>query len=196
MKNRFVHLLALTALAASFAIGTAKAAEQPPVVEHEHDTTNGTIKHEEPHSDSAAKIHCVDPHACCAESEKVLETLQTLTKAYIHGDVKTIETHLDEHCTTFDENTGKLVTGKANVVADLKRKFEKYAPTGETPLLTFTIDHPYAKVTGDTAVVTFVAYREIGGRNPIKQKSSVTDIFVKHDGIWKKVHYRGAWKKV
>lgn len=169
------------------------AADTPPAA-HEHTTANGVVKHDEPHS-GHAKVSCVDPHACCAESEKVLETLQTLVTAYIHGDVATIEKHLDDNCTTFEESTGKLMSGKANVVADLKRKFEKFAPGGETPLLTFTIDQPYAKVNGDTAVVTFVAYREIGGKHPIKEKSHVTDIFVKHDGVWKKLHYRGSWKK-
>lgn len=170
-----------------------EAADAPVI--HEHQTSAGTIKHDESH-EGHSKVHCVDPHACCKESEKVLDTLQTLVNAYIHCDVKTIQDHLDDNCTTFDETTGKLVTGKENVVADLKKKFERYAPNGETPLLNYTIDHPYAKVNGDTAVVTFVAYREIGGKHPVKEKANITDVFVKHNGVWKKLHYRGAWKKI
>lgn len=189
-----MHALWMTLAAILWCInGIAIAAEESAT--HEHDTAGGTVKHDEPHA-NLASVHCIDPHACCKESEKVLDTLQTLVKAYIHGDVKTIEQLLDDNCTTIDDNTGKLVSGKANVVADLKKKFEKYAPNGETPLLKFTIDHPYARVNGDTAVVNFVAYREIGGKHPLKEKSEVTDVFVKHEGVWKKLHYRGAWKKV
>lgn len=188
--KRTVQVLTLCSALFTFA-GNPVAAAETPVPSHEHDA----VTHAEPHG-AHAKVECVDPHACCAESEKVIETLQTLTKAYIHSDLKTIEEHMDDHCTTFDESTGKLVTGKENVLSDLKAKFVRYAPDGETPLKSFTIDHPYAKVTGDTAVVTFVAYREIGGKHPVKQKSNVTDVFVKHEGVWKKLHYRGAWKKI
>lgn len=145
--------------------------------------------------DKSCKISCVDPHACCAESEKVLDVLQQLVKAYSSGNLKTYEEYLDESCTTFDENTHKLISGKNNVMSDLKAKFERYAPNGPTPLLSFTIDHPYAKVSGDTAVVTFIAFREVGGKHPYKEKCNVTDIFIKHGDSWKKMHYRGAWKR-
>ena len=190
-----VQVLALCSALFGFSQMSVSAAEPAPPPTHEHKSHVGApVCEEKP--DGHAKVHCVDPFACCAESEKVIETLQTLTKAYIHGDIKTIEEHLDDNCTTFCEDTGKLVTGKVNVIADLKGKLEKLSPTGETPLLSFTIDQPYAKVNGDTAVVTFVAYREIGGKHPLKQKSHITDIFVKHNGVWKKLHYRGAWKKI
>jgi hypothetical protein len=144
---------------------------------------------------SQVKVHCVKPHAACSESEKVIETLQLLVKAYIAGDLKTYEEYLDDNCTTFQEDSKKLLSGKANVLADLKDSFEQNKPDGERPLLSFTIDQPYAKVTGDTAVVTFIAYRSVGGVHPFKEKSHVTDIFVKKDGKWKKLHYRGRWQK-
>lgn len=150
---------------------------------------------EEAKTDAECKVHCVKPHAACSESEKVLETLQLLVKAYTAGDLKTYEEYLDDNCTTFQEDTKKLVAGKANVLAHLKDSFAQNKPGGEHPLLSFTIDQPYAKVTGDTAVVTFVAYRSVGGAHPVKEKSHVTDIFVKKDGKWKKLHYRGRWQK-
>lgn len=143
----------------------------------------------------SCKISCVDPHACCIESQKVLDVLEKLVKSYSSGDLKTYEAYLDDQCTTFDESSHKLISGKANVLEDLKTKFARYSPEGPTPLLSFTIDHPYAKVSGDTAVVTFVAYREIGGKHPYKEKSNITDVFIKHGNDWKKLHYRGAWKK-
>lgn len=145
--------------------------------------------------DEDCKVDCVDPHSCCDEAKKVIDTLQLLVKAYTHGDLKTYEEYLDDNCSTFSENTKKLVSGKQNVLAALKRTFDEHQPGGPEPLLSFTIDQPYAKVTGDTAVVTFVAYRSIGGAHPTKEVSHVTDIFVKHEGKWKKLHYRGKWQK-
>lgn len=193
MRRRYTNriMLALIALSTSasqiaVAADTTTSTQAPSKEE-----SSSSLKPNEP-----CKISCVNPHTCCAESEKVLEVLQTLVKAYSSGDLKTYEEYLDEHCTTFCENTHKFISGKANVLNDMKTKFEKYAPGGPTPLVSFTIDQPYAKVTGDTAVVTFIAFREIGGKHPYKEKSSVTDVFVKHNGTWKKLHYRGAWKKV
>jgi hypothetical protein len=142
------------------------------------------------------KVHCVEPSTACSESEQVVETLKAMIKALTTGDLNAYESYLDEGCTTFDERTKKLIVGKQAVIEDMKAKFQRYGPDGVTPLLSYTIDHPYARVTGDTAVVTFVAMRELGGPHPVKEKSHVTDVFVKHDGKWKKLHYRGMWKRV
>ena len=142
------------------------------------------------------KIDCVEPTAACSESARVIETLKVMTSALTKGDITTYEEYLDEGCTTFDERTKKLVAGREAVIADLKQKFVRYSPTGETPLISYTIDHPYAKVTGDTAVVTFVAVRETGGAHPSKEQANVTDVFVKRGDKWKKLHYRALWKKV
>ncbi len=140
-------------------------------------------------------VKCVQPHACCEESKKVIETLQTMVKALNNHDWTTYETYLDEHCSTFDENTKKLIAGKENVLAEMRAKIAKYQSEGH-PFVHVTIDHPYAKVIGDTAVVTLKAIREYGGKHPFKEECKVTDIFVKHGDTWKKCHFRGAWKRV
>jgi ketosteroid isomerase-like protein len=147
-------------------------------------------------TDEFGKVECVDPTACCKEAEKVLEVLQLLVKAYATGDLKTYETYLDDHCTTFDENTKRVLHGKQAVLTELKTIFAEHAADGIKPLKTFTIDQPYAKVHGDTCVVTFVATKELGGEHPIKQKAHVTDIFIKRGDTWKKLHWRGRWTKV
>ncbi|MBX9571774.1 MAG: nuclear transport factor 2 family protein [Candidatus Obscuribacterales bacterium] len=160
---------------------------------HEHAVDAKSVVHAA--NATECKIDIFDPHVACAESQKVLDVLHKLVKAYSSGDMKTYEEYLDDHCTTFDEDTKKLVSGKANVLHDIEARVHKFAPDGPTPLKTFTIDQPFAKVMGDTAVVTFVAYREVGGAHPSKQKCHVTDVFVKRGETWKKLHYRGAWKK-
>lgn len=143
------------------------------------------------------KVKCVDPHACCAESAKVIDVLQELVKSINNGDWKTYESLLDEHCSTFDENSHKLIAGKENVVTDMRKRVELYAHQGH-PFVSVTIDQPYAKVMppGDTAVVNFKAIRTYGGKHPFKEECHATDIFVKHGDTWKKCHFRGAWKRV
>ncbi len=143
-------------------------------------------------------VSCVDPHACCRESEKVLEILQLLCRAYAAGDLKTFEKYLDDNCTTFNETSKTLLTGKQAVLADLKQVYSEHAPGGEKPLLSFTIDQPYAKLSGDgsTCVVTFVATKETGGVKPIKERANITDIFIKRADGWKKLHWRGRWEQV
>ena len=141
-------------------------------------------------------ISCLDPHACCAESQKVLEILQKLVTAYSQGDLKTYEAYLDDHCTMFDEGTKKFISGKDQILDELKTSFAEHAPGGSKPLKSLTIDQPYAKVTGDTCVVTFFATKDIGGEHPHIERAHVTDIFVKRADGWKKLHWRGRYEPV
>lgn len=146
--------------------------------------------------DSAGvKISCTNPHAACVESEKVLDTLKILFSAYSKGDFETAGKYMDEDCTTFDEATKTLIVGRKAVLADLKQKIHGWE-ISDSPLTSYTMERPYAKVDGDMAVVSFLAIKEFGGKHPQKFKSHCTDIFKKEDGRWKKVHYRSNWKEV
>ena len=142
------------------------------------------------------KISCIDPHAACSDSEHVLDTLKILFTAYSKHDIATASEYMDADCTTFDEGTKTLITGRKAVLADLKQKLEQAETNTDSPLLSYTIEHPYAKVMGNTAVASFVAHRELGGEHPKKLEAHCTDIFVKEDGKWKLLHYRRSWKEV
>lgn len=141
------------------------------------------------------KISCVDPHAACTESEHVLDTLKILFKAYSKGDFETAAKYMDDGVTTFDESTKTLIVGKEAVIKDLKSRIQVWE-SSDSPLVSYTMEHPYAKVTGDVAVVSFVAVKVFGGKHPQKLESRCTDIFKKENGKWKKLHYRSSWKEV
>lgn len=166
-------------------IASEKQEGQPAA--HDHKAVNG-------HDHCA--IHCIEPYAACSESEKVVDVLRLITKALAHGDLNTAAEYMDEKCTAFDAGSKKLIVGKDALLKELHRKFEEHGPGTAEPLVSYTIDHPYAKVTGDVAVVTFVALKEYGGKKPQKLESRSTDIFVKREGKWKKMHYRSNWKRV
>ncbi|MBI4534353.1 MAG: nuclear transport factor 2 family protein [Candidatus Melainabacteria bacterium] len=141
-------------------------------------------------------ISCIDPHACCEESKKVIGILHNLLAAYTVGDLKAYEEYLDDNCSMFEEGTKRLIAGKASVMSELRKHFNDFNAGGSTPLVNLTIDQPYAKVTNDTCVVTFSAMREIGGAAPRKEQAQITDVFIKRDDQWKKLHWSGKWEPV
>jgi ketosteroid isomerase-like protein len=148
------------------------------------------------HSSTLCKIECGEPLAMCTEGEKVIEVLKLLADAYARGDLTTYEKYLDDGCTTFDEASKRLIVGKQAVLEHLKERFQQFGPESETPLLSYKIEHPYARVNGDTAIVTFVAVTQVGGKHPYTAENHITDIFVRHGNTWRKLHYRGHWRKL
>lgn len=152
------------------------------------------VAHVKRHTAHYKKVVCSNPHAACEESEKVIETLKLLSHLYSEGKFDEMSNYIDDGITTFDEKKNKLIVGKEAVVSEIKTRWNAAHSSG-SPIVNYTINHPYAKVTGDQAVVTFEAVKTIGGKNPETMVSRCTDIFVKKDGTWKKLHYRSCWKK-
>lgn len=140
-------------------------------------------------------IACIKPNAACKEAQVVIDTLMKISKAYSHGDFDSFGSYLDDEVTILDKKTKKVIVGKKAVLADVKKRWEK-AHIGPKPVISYTIEHPYAKVMGNTAVVTFKAIKVIGGGKKHKTYvSKSTDIFVKKEGKWKKLHYISNWKR-
>lgn len=159
-----------------------------------------TGKHEASAAEHTGKrvchVSCTDPHAACEESQKVIDTLNHLCKSLSEGDFDTVSQYLSEDVTTVDDKTNKTIFGRDAVLADMKQKYEKSLEATDGGSITYTIEQPYAKVTGKYATVTFLARKTLSGKNPVSYESHSTDVFVKEGDKWKKLHYRGAWKKI
>ena len=141
-------------------------------------------------------VSCVEPIAT-SDADGVIDVLKAITKALADHDFAALASHLDVNCTTYNESTHKLVVGRDAIINDVKASVEAEERKLKVPPISFTIDHPYVIVTGDQAVVTFVLIKEIGGANPVKFASHTSDVFIKRDGQWKKLHFCGdAWKKM
>lgn len=147
-------------------------------------------------SKTDCKIKCVDPHAACEESAKVIQVVLNMYKAYSEGDLDTLAKYLDKDCTTFDEGTKKLISGRDAVLAEIKGWLNKNSSTANAPLIAYTIEHPFCQVSNDQAVVTFTALKELGGEHPRKFKSRCTDIFRKDGESWVRTHYRSNWTEI
>ena len=142
-------------------------------------------------------VTSVAPYSCDEEASKVVALVEKITRALAHRDFNAMAQYMDERCTTYDESTRKLVVGRDAVIADVKRKLKEEEQRVHEPITQFTIDRPFARIKGDEAVVCFVLIKELGGQHPKRYESGCTDIFVKKDGEWKKLHYRGDdWKLI
>jgi hypothetical protein len=142
-------------------------------------------------------VSCIEPHGCCAESDKVIGVLRTLVDAYVKCDVNGVAQYLDENCTGFSERTKRLVVGKENILNELQKLRSEHAAEGSSPLISFTIDQPYARLApdGQECTVMFWAKRKFGGEHPLTEEKHAIDVFVKRGDAWKMLHCVGVWKK-
>ncbi len=132
-----------------------------------------------------------------AESQAVIKVLNAITRALADHDFKAMAKYLDKDCTTYDESSHKLVVGRDAIISDVESKVNQEEEKLKAPPIKFEVDRPYVQVTGERAVVSFVLIKEIAGEHPARYESHCSDIFVKRDGNWKKLHYCGdAWKEI
>lgn len=181
--NYMTRLVLLTAAAALFA---------PSVLAGEPtNEPTATAKTEE---GPTCKVTCGQPLSEeCEESKKVIETLRKIFEAYGRHDLKSAAEYIADDCTGFSDDR-KLIVGKKAILEQIEKNIIERSKDKDSPLLSYTIDKPYAQVTGDTAIVTFVAYKSYGGQHSHQMISHCTDIFVKRDGKWLASHYRRSWK--
>ncbi len=144
------------------------------------------------------QVHCIEPHAACSESQKVIDTLHEMAKAINKGDFEHFSEYFDENVTTFDDITKKLLVGKKAVIARIKERYEDSVRDAENHAVSYTIYQPYAKVHdgGKTASVTCVLRKVVGGKHPVVFESHDTKVFVKEGEQWKELHSQGQWKKI
>jgi ketosteroid isomerase-like protein len=163
-------------------IGNVNAADQPQPISKSQQLT-------------ACKFECVNPRANDPESAQVIEAVQKFLKAYVTGDYQTCEDYTDDDCTTFDEGDNRIIVGKAASLEDMKHRMERNV-NQDSPLESYTVRELQAKLTGNVAVVTFVAVRTFGGKFGHKDESRCSDIFVKRGDKWKLRNYRSDWRSV
>ena len=65
------------------------------------DTTDGAHCHIK--QETYKKVSCDNPHAACAESERVIETLKLMSHLYTEGKFEEYSKYIDTDATTFDE---------------------------------------------------------------------------------------------
>jgi len=141
-------------------------------------------------------VSTIDPHPACSESGVVIDVVQKFNHSYTHGDLKTCSELIDDNCTTFDDETKKLIVGKQAILDHMKEKWAAHSPGSNSPLDSFIITAPYAEVKGDSATVIYVAVKKYGGAYPAKFESHINCVYVKKDGHWLMSHYKSSWKRV
>jgi hypothetical protein len=201
-KNVFI---AMATLLAAMSVSSVKCAE--PEQNAKPQSTNdsraakrqATNLEQDPNRQptNICRIICLQPDITNPEASVVLDTLEKLAKSYGEGDMVTYAKFVDDGCTTFDNATGRMVSGKA---AHLKCMEDALAKSrklyGESPVVSYTLEQPYARIKGDVATVTFRAIEQVGGNFNEKLQADATNLFIKRDNEWKLFHCRIKWKKV
>lgn len=142
-------------------------------------------------------VHCNDPHEAVEmhspkpEAPVVLKLVQNLAEACSTGKIDAISDCVDADCGMYIEETKEHVTGKVAVLKKLKQDF-KTDTDGGGVISSYTIDSPYVKVVGNSAVVTFRAERLVKGSKETKQQAFVTEMFVKVGDQWKLADMRAT----
>jgi hypothetical protein len=146
---------------------------------------------------TTTSVNCTNPYNNEGEEKSVIAVLEAITKGLADRNFPEMKRHMDEACTTYNEKTKKLVQGRDNIIEDVQKRIADEEKQANAPIICYTIDRPFAKVTGDTAIANFYLVKELGGAHPQKYECHCTDVFVKRDGEWRKLHYRGGdWKLV
>jgi ketosteroid isomerase-like protein len=150
----------------------------------------------DPDQKSPIKFACLHQLTDCSEAEEVVKTMATYSKAYVSQDYKTCAEYMTDGITTFDQRSKRLIVGKEAVLADMKARLDKSLPDSDSPLLSYTLDHPLARVNGDKAYANCIGIKVYGGKNPHTMESHSTYIFVKEGGKWKKSHFTTDWRPI
>jgi hypothetical protein len=138
------------------------------------------------------KVSSVNAYKTAGEEKEVIAVLETMCRSVVDHNFAEFRKHLDESCTTYIENTKEFIQGPDNIVKDLKARIAAAEQRLHAPILTYTIDRPFATVAGNTATVNFFVIQEVGGEHPQKLEAHCTDVFVKRDKEWKRLHFRAG----
>lgn len=203
MMGKLTKLFLLTAvfLLAPLALLTAALAEpvsesKKAVVVESGDEHNEYCSITDPDQKAPIKFACLHQLTDCPEAEEVVKTMATYSKAYVSQDYKTCAEYMTDGITTFDQRSKRLIVGKEAVLADMKARLDKSLPDSESPLLSYTLDHPLARVNGNKAYANCISIKIYGGKNPHTMESHSTYVFVKEEGKWKKSHFTTDWRAV
>ncbi len=138
-----------------------------------------------------ADMHAApEPHAPAPESGDVVAVLKQLIVAMANGDTKAYAALLSDDCTLYDEERGKALSGKAEVASAVQKHFRQSVSGSTADARELIIEHPYVKVSGDMAVVTFKLVRKQGSSS---SRQLYTNIFTRDKDSWKKSYDRGNW---
>ena len=182
-------------IASLFSVSSSLAAEPARQTAASSEATSETFRCPTAVAGLYCKVDLNNEHPDCDEAQSVIETLKSMVKAICADDINGIAQHIADDCTTFDEATHQLVVGKPSIVTNIKKLINDHSGKSESPLIGYAIENPFAKIHGNTCVVTYLARRTFGGKKEEMFESHCTDVFVKQNGQWKMLHYRSNWKR-
>ncbi len=96
-----------------------------------------------------------EPHSPRAEAPDVIKAVDVLVQACAAGNSEVVGKLIDDQCSVSGADAGKTYIGKKAVMEHLQQAGGKHTAKGSEPLISFTLNQPFIKVIGASAVVTF-----------------------------------------
>lgn len=122
------------------------------------------------------------------DSQELLPAFKKLMQGLGQRDINTIGECLSPEVILFYNHD--LVYGKKAVLDHISKKV---IGVDDGTVNSITIYHPFIKIKGDTAMVSFRATKEIGGSKPAKLESWCWEIFERKDNEWKILQFHSKW---
>lgn len=122
------------------------------------------------------------------DSQELLPAFKKLLQGLAQRDINTIGECLSPEVILFYNHD--LVYGKKAVLDHISKKV---IGVDEGTVNSITVYHPFIKVKGDTAMVSFRATKDIGGSKPAKLESWCWEIFERKDNEWKILQFNSKW---
>lgn len=124
-----------------------------------------------------------------SENEQVLIAFKKLMQGLGQRDLGTIGECLSPDVILFFNHD--LVYGKQAVLDHISKRVLGKEPTGTVNSI--TVHHPFIKVKGETAMVSFRAVKELAGTKPTKLESWCWEVFERKDNQWKVLQFHSNW---
>ena len=134
------------------------------------------------------KVEIVGADVTDKESEQVLSAFKKLMQGLGQKDLNAIGDCLSPEVILFHNHD--LVAGKQAVLDHITKKV---LGKDEGTVSSIVVYHPFIKVKGETAMVSFRATKEFTGAKPSKQESWCWEVFERKDNQWKVLQFHSNW---
>lgn len=126
------------------------------------------------------------------ENEQVLSAFKKLMLGLGQKDIGAIGECLSPDVILFYNHD--LVYGKQAVLDHISKRVLGKEPAGTVNSI--TVHHPFIKVKGQTAMVSFRAVKQFTGAKPTKMESWCWEVFERKDNQWKVLQFHSNWTPI
>ena len=136
------------------------------------------------------KIEVIGETASDKDSSDVMAALHRLLTYVEHKNFEQIGNCLSEDVVMTDDKSNEPVYGKKDVMERVKSNLD--GGKKKSPVKSMVLQHPFVNVKGDTAMVSFLAKKELADGS--KFESLCSEVYERKNGEWLVLKFKTNWK--